>query len=655
MSPNDSFADKVRARVRAAPPKPEPDAPAPPLPKAANDLAATMNLSENIQYSNVLSKTIDVQPDFRFPLITIIWHLTHMYAGTTFKDHAFASPMSVLGYCLALVYGQLLFCDLVERHSASPAAEDFISKTNMQTFLDVLANAYVPPFLIPIIQALMPFRSALRPGLQFVPSLATCYLNHDFGRIFPLSIFIQAHNTLSEYPLNSHPSTILAHWLSQPIATLPAPFNEIDSNAFFALLRKDTTDNNNETYFMYQSWLNSRLGQLMNPVTSRTNAARPIFAEIPFVPPNLRVSTSLASWSKFNQYEFVFGFNSQNFTHITSYLQNISEYVKTEMSASHTLVQIFDSVSSSSIVSHMISGPALPTWYITNTDKTKDTSNVLDVDTTKSKYKFTKQAHSELATLLNFLTPDTLTLTTPVPFPAPNADPKINDNLYLARNQDPTDPREFVLFDADKHVTPDLLTWNPTSSVPSAMFGPICAGLLIQNADVDGITLPLPNIEAPLATTNGSYLSSLVNFADVSSCYVHTTHIEKRVIPKRTVESVALAIWNYAVLRLGRLGNKSTSTGQDLNHSGYTIADGSPSLALTNNWFTFPSTKSTEFSDCRLHVWSSYRVFLKETHDSYDKSPPPSVFDLGFLVSLRHLFGVEIQTGRTPHPSVLIP
>lgn len=325
------------------------------------------------------------------------------------------------------------------------------------------------------------------------------------------------------------------------------------------------------------------------------------------------------------------------------------------MSASHTLVQVFDSAASNSVVAHMISGPALPTWYLPNIDDKKQDSNRLDVDPTKPKLIFKKHPHAELADLLNYLTAPKFTTVTPVPFPAPDADPKINDDLYLAKDKAPKDPRKFVLFDADKHVTPDFLTWNPNSSVPSAMFGPICAGLLIQNSDIDGITIPLPNPEAPLATTNGSFLSSLVNFADVRPAYVHSTYVEQRNIPKRTNESVAFAIWNYCSIRLGRLGNHSTTDGQETRSSGFSFTDGFPSFRLSNNWFTFPSTTPSDRPTARLHVWSSYRMYINENFDEYVKSPPPQPKDLGYLMSLRHLYGTEIQSGRTPHPSVLIP
>lgn len=104
----------------------------------------------NLQKDDGPHATIDFNPDFRFPLYSIESLVIKAYPLFNAKELPYCIPPSILGYCLALLYGLALLNDTaISRVRQSTFAQEFTA--------DPLRNAVF--IHLPLICAPIPTRN----------------------------------------------------------------------------------------------------------------------------------------------------------------------------------------------------------------------------------------------------------------------------------------------------------------------------------------------------------------------------------------------------------------------------------------------------------------------------------------------------------------
>ncbi|CAG9840808.1 unnamed protein product [Diabrotica balteata] len=75
----------------------------------------------------------------------------------------------------------------------------------------------------------------------------------------------------------------------------------------------------------------------------------------------------------------------------------------------------------------------------------------------------------------------------------------------------PVDPPfEYKEFSRYDHISPDVLCFQPYAKNPSALNHSLTLGLLIESSDIDGVTIPIPNIRISLTENNSMFLQGSI-------------------------------------------------------------------------------------------------------------------------------------------------
>lgn len=448
-----------------------------PEPNYKDDILDRINAEQNVSLTDGPTTIIDVQPDYRYVLITIIYHVTRIYATLDQRNNPMITPASLTAYCLSLVYGFALISDSENiRLNKSAYADSFLDNPARRDLLIELERSHVPAFMRNILTGLMPTFDPRRPDVSFVNSLAAYNLQYDFGRSFPITMFLKAHHLVATKPSNSPPVTIFNDWLQRPLTengVVLTPAN---------LLGIGIQTGN------YDNWLTLRVRSLFNPVTSRSNTNRPTFAPIvtfPFTTTNWEV----------NPYIYLLGADKDNVSTVTTFIKSMSSIVEEQISGSEQLGSLFNVTSGIQIMTHFYHGAALPTWHYLIAKPTED-----EVSATR------------YATTLKFLVdPPSNGNGTDIPYP--EKDDVIDKLLYLVKKTRDTSsdsPRTYLNFDSDNHVTPDVRYFDPYSYTPSTLPYTMMTGLCIESEEIDGFTVPQPSPTDSLYTDNSHVLQSAI-------------------------------------------------------------------------------------------------------------------------------------------------
>lgn len=89
----------------------------------------------------------------------------------------------------------------------------------------------------------------------------------------------------------------------------------------------------------------------------------------------------------------------------------------------------------------------------------------------------------------------------------------IPPDIYLVSNDayDPSRPPfHYEIFNRHRHIYPDVFWFQPYSKNPSAINHTLTLGLLIESGDLDGVTIPIPNIWMSLTENNSMYFQGLI-------------------------------------------------------------------------------------------------------------------------------------------------
>jgi hypothetical protein len=603
--------------------KPESTPDSAPQPPPKNDLFDRLNIEQKINLDTGFDATIDVQPDFRFIVLALIFHVNKLYLTLEQKNRPLLTPPSLLAYCLYLVNGFFLVCDKYGRHAPSPHAREFLNDTDGNQVLETLLRSYIPSFLVDILRGLAPTVLPRRPGIEFVPTFAGFSFAHDFGRFFPPQIFSIAHSIAASTRSNADPDQILSSWFESPIVT--AGNINIQVGHFLGAGISNSG--------RYENWFQSACIGVFNPVVLRSLSQRPTFQRLSYTahdsPP-----------THVNPYVLNLNADSNNASSTIMFLESMSDLVKSDLTASYQLGGIFNVVSGINIVTHAYSDYSLPTWHLKPLGKH---------DVLKSPKDF--------AASICFMTSDIKDSKTSLPFPTDVS--TILEKLYLVKNTpyDPSnDPDHLVLFDPRQHIHNPWRLFDPYDYLPSKFAFPIVCGLLIETLSVDGFTVPHPNLRSSLREENSQVFQSAVRLDDIRPATSENAHpVIRRTVTRDDKQKASISFYDLSRNRLPSFANTIADVLAPSNMYGFSVTgnlyrskrmSSKAGYRVNGNASTLPEQFIT--------AWSSYRYISPDTKrvDSNNAIDFKKVYH---LLDFRTVFGTDVTLAQTEHGSKLIP
>lgn len=593
-----------------------------PTPPSSVDYYAHMNMTGNIDLSDSLRYTIDVQPDTRYIFAFISYHVTNLYPEYNVKGHPSISPPSMIAYCLALVYAHILACDLSSREVTSSYAIVFKNDAHLKDFLSVLLNAKIPPFLMPLINQLAPTTDPRRTLVEFIPSLAGFSFTHDFGRFIPISCLIKAHHLVATTRSNRDPDDVLLDlYLSTLITINNTPFKI--GNLFGTHYNDGTND------VTHPNWLNSILESIYNPVVGRTLTQKPTFTRIPLTPQTFQ------TFEEVNPYTYALSCNDDDIGTITDFINAGSRFVQSDSSNAFVLGQVLQTIQGITILNHSIAPPTLPTW----TDKTVTT----------------KVVPKKVANPKDFASTTHFLVDPPIPTGTIEYPPDLGNtpqSLLLMTDVDhnpDTYPVTFVRFDLTKHLTPYVLYFQPYDVSPSSLAHTITLGITIEQSSIDGFTVPAENPTQSLIDNNSQIKQSAIRLDRIHPANMTNTHtvVRERAVLSSSPQSLGLAFGDMSINVLPSFNRTAVPAPFPANLPGLIRQANHTNPDFAFNYSAFKHNNPVSLPRDYIYGWSSYRLV--------EKLKAPTTADKYMLLSLRPLYGTNVTLARSRHPTLIIP
>lgn len=234
--------------------------------------------------------------------------------------------------------------------------------------------------------------------------------------------------------------------------------------------------------------------------------------------------------------------------------------------------------------------------------------------------------------------------------PPPN---DIDANFYLV-GKDPYDPNnppfEYESFTKHDHVYPDVLWFQPYSKNPSALNYALTLGLLIETGDLDGVTIPLPNIALTLTENNSMYFQGTLPLISIRKYLptdsennrfrlctreIHSSENQPNVMAFRDCSSVVVPQFASEHVR----DNMHTIYGAAILRN-----CNDNEIDFTYTATTFPNAPPIPQES--VHLWSSYRYVSRS--NTQRKS-------VHLYFTLRQFYGENVTLSRTRNPVLLLP
>jgi hypothetical protein len=593
-----------------------------PVPPANSDYFGRMNLPTNIELDSGNYSTIDVQPDFRFILNYIMYHVTNLAPELNFKGHPYFSPLSYIGYCLQMVFWHLFACDATFRSEKSWHAARFITDAERNDLYSTALNAHIPTWLSDLLLEISPVYDPRRNNLQFVPTLAAHSFEHDFGRTPLPAMFYAAHHLLASTRTNKDPDDVLDDCMGLNVITAGTTTYKV-SNYLGTWYATGHHDN----------WLNRDFLSFFNPLVGRFLTQRPTFARMHFETENMPVN---GTGSPYIAYLLASDENTSLMTHV---LDALSQFTVANEPRAPKLGSVLASVSGTLLLSYSIEPPTLPTWTGATYSQDSSPGDVNDV-TFAADHHFLvdEQTHSQS-----------------LPFPASTQDllTKWLHNMKKKHNKDRT-PFKHLLFDASKHLTPYVLYFQPYDVSPSSIGLTIAAGLKIEHGDIAAFGINIEQPESSLDDNNSQILNSAIRLDKIARVNLNAVAENNRTAVlirdplDRTKQGVMIAFRSMFKVIFPTLDNEAVNASASTtpNDIGLTSEEGHYNFDLAFNVKAGTQGQITTTAHS-IYLWSSYRYVHKK------KNPAPS--DISMLATLRPFYGVNVTLSRSKNPVLIVP
>lgn len=584
------------------------------------DFFTNLSISDNVDKSDGLNFTIDVQPDFRFPVRYMIYQSIVEYDKLKAEHYPCVTTFTLAAYRQAL-YGAVLLCnDLYARSTASPFAASFKSTDYLSKFIGRMLDLPVPNDVADLVKTIGPLNDCQKKRLQFIPCLGSFSLANDFARFFPIRIFLAAHAIIASSRAAAEPMVLVNQFYDTIIYI-------INNHNFTVSNILGTNLLHNNVAQTHRNWVNTVFRTLFNPVTARQLHMRAALEPLNTVP------ITYANADLFNPYVEILGLDSLNQVSINRFYSDLSQfYSKT----STKLGQILSTLTGTAILAHSIEPPTLPTWHTLPVSTGKETEPPLITD-------------DQYAVLIGFLqqqAPLTGTLPPTTPETAP---------IYLVDKGsfDPdTNPFRRMLFNSEVNVYPNVLLFAPYQKATEHYASAIVHGIKIEQANIDGVNIPYPDPTVPLNVNNSRYLAGSIPVTKVRAVYANDlvmrhVNITDRTRSNKSSYPKSVLINDPFVNRLPILASANVSDITQVDYS--RVAHVVPNCRDPEESFTYVMWKhpdQPDIPDSYTYLWSSYR---HRTHTSAGTS------NVYFYSTLRALYGLDVPLARSANPVLLFP
>lgn len=588
-----------------------------------SDYLRRLNIQGRIEIDSGNQFTIDVISDSRFVFHYIIYNITSLYPDYNIKSFPFASPFTLIAYCLSLYHAQMLVNDLYGRFQTTPFAQEFRNDAALADFFQLLLECRIPKFMRPILEKLTCVIDPQRQGLQYVPDYACFMFKHDFGRCIPSAVAIIAHDLMARTRTNADPTEVRNDFyrseLIQYAATayttsnlLGGPFAHAGANAY------------------HMNWLNEAFDAVFNPIVGRTLALRPTYARTPYIRP-----AALAH--AVNPYTYLLACTEDNLRVTTSVMKEMSRFF--EDTSDCTLSDLQATTGYIQPCFHSVEPCCFPTWHKHNIPE-RLTAPALMTD-------------AEYAAAINYMVPIEVGNTNLV---QPAAAPAINQNYWLSRNADRTDAQDvaykFRTYDRNV-ITPDILYYQPFDKRVATLSYTVVLGIKIEFEELDGVTVPLPDFQSSLIDNNSHFRCGSIPARNIMP-YIprtevaHAYHVIQRAPRDPEAEPIGHSLRNMAINSAPVFYSAHNQPNVANGLHGLVRELGHDNTNYGFTYFAFNHTEDPPISTNILHLWSSFR-FRNHNKTTYESR------DISFYSTMLPFYGIGTTYSRSCNPIKLLP
>jgi hypothetical protein len=572
--------------------------------------AREIDVPRNVIQSTGDPFVIDVVPDSRFPLYMLTEYVQRTYSNFDFEPYSMVSPASLVGYLLYMVHAFVFLIDVYESPSMSAYAEEVDTTHALRKIVDRFSNAFVPDVVIDVIQSMLPHKLDVRSKLQFLTSYGSVLFKFDAPRLPPPSMFLLAHNQLIS---QTRANAAYRNWLAEDLVHYDGQIYRV-ANFIGGLYQ--TTANNTITTYTYRNWFARSLSRLADSATHRTHLRRPDILDFDYPVPQF-------DDRNYNPYMHLLMLGKSHRVTTLNFLSSLSNFCRDSLKSTKTIGSMV-TARSSTIIRHVIKGPEAPTWH---------TQPIVDFDLDGKAKSGNFSSFCEVA---KFGQPRPEN-TGKVKLPYPDDASKIKPELYLVQPEDKRSSLEPTTADEELHTEGMNLLFDGYDDEPSAHYSTIISGKLIQNSNVDGQVLPLPNPSDPLPKTNSRYLNGAVCLKSITPEFNEATVFLYPRIPRHgRSESMTTLLFNAAQIWIPRFMQNLTRTPSLGYFHGHEGVDG---IVPTTNVVTTPDHRKPRDVEKQVLLWSSYR-FRRG-------SERPSEDTVYFYATLEHFFGTRSSIMQT--------
>lgn len=560
-----------------------------PTPSPDSDLYKALKVDELTLTDVGPSETIDVQPDFREITIQLIDHCTRIYDQVQQLQIPGVTPATLLAAMLQSIYGYGALVDLWSvRQYTSQYGAKFLTHTYSEQYLTLISWNIIPPCVREIIRGLQFTFDPRRKNIAFMFSFACYSFDHDFGRAYPVHMFIMLHNIIATSLPTATSDEIWREWLNSTV------IRNNDSEIKVANIIGGAYDQH-----LVENYMTRKLRLLLAPVSLQNNRRRRIFKEFP-IPPYLMT----ARLSQINPYYYLLGGHNTIAPSMMNFTQEFHNKQKQIFEGSKILGELIGLESGTQIMNHYYIEAQLPTYHDLDTEVTKtSTTQTLANFATRLKFKCSTRCSEESKTPVN----------------KPPATVEYTKALYLVNQNgvQPPDPNTRMVYESKKHSNERILLYSPWSTGVSSLYYPVTTGILIETNEIDGIHIPFPRNDTSIHDENSFFLESAIPM-ESTLCRNHlqgdtNISIRYRVEDNIDVTKVSLSFDDRTKHILPIYAQTVQSTIETQLLPGFTLQTGITDPHYATNKIAYDGNRKWTKQECDSVfpdppiVWSSYR------------------------------------------------
>lgn len=592
-------------------------------PDYKNDMFTVMKMTNQLRLDEGKAYTIDVQPDYRNVFLTLNHHIGRIYSSLDPKTCSYFTPSGLMAYCLSLVYAHALLNDCENiRNPRSQHAHEFYANRSRCDLIHKLQQAFVPDFMANILNALHHGFDERKDTIRFVHSLACYSLKHDYGRSLPISIYLKAHDITASTRSNTEPHDLFEKWIQFNV-TAGAQALTVGN-----IIGAGTPDGD------YLSWILNAHNSLFNPVTQRTNTMRPMFSRVH------AETYNIPTYAGFNPYIYLLHAHDDAVDVTINFIQSVSSALNSQYTNGKRLDFYNNVEPSNHILTHYYTQATLPTYHTLTLTPTDD---VISHTTYAAKVKFAIEGNIRAETRIK--APTDLT-------PAQAA-------LYLVENKpyDPNSPaRPSELYNASLHLRPDIMLFSPFEQKPLSYYFAIICGLSIESSEIDGFSVPIPDIERSLESENSLFFESAIPFSHI---WPHTQYGQegRSFVPRTRAHgekpSVSITLFDSGEHRFPKVGQNLTIVpAENAQIPGFQPESNHTrcAKAASKTTFKYNFEDDTNTTTCPVeffYLWSSYR-WLNNEHSTHNNAQNTKFM----IANFRTIYGTNVTMSQLQHVSL---